>query len=149
MPAAQHTVEIDAPLPMVVAVITDFAAYPRFLPDMDEATVIHARPGEWEVAFSVRVIRPLRYTLRLVAVSPTEITWSLLEGAFRSNEGGWSLEALGPTRTRATYRIDVAVGLYVPGNIVRSLIERSLPDTLARFKAEAERRAQGLPEVDA
>ena len=147
MPAAQRTVEIDAPLATVLATITDFASYPRFLPDMDEANVLRASPGTWEVAFAVRVIRPLRYTLKLVATSPTEITWTLLEGAFRSNDGGWSLEALSPIRTRATYRIDIAVGLYVPGNIVNSLVQVSLPDTLARFKAEAERRARGVPEI--
>lgn len=149
MPAALHTVEIGAPLEIVSALILDFASYPRFLPDMAEATVLRTAPGEWEVAFQVVVLRPLRYTLLLTARSPTEIRWSLVEGAFRSNEGGWTLEAIGPTRTRATYRIDLSVGHYVPGNIVRSLIEVSLPAMLARFKAEAERRALGLPEVDA
>lgn len=149
MPAAQRTVEIDAPLDTVFALITDFAAYPRFLPAMEEATVLRSRPGEWEVAFSVRVVRTLRYTLRLVSRAPTELSWTLVEGAFRSNEGAWTLEALGPARTRATYRIDMSVGLYVPGNIMRSLVDISLPDTLARFKAEAERRARGAPEFDA
>ena len=44
-------------------------------------------------------------------------------------------------RTRADYEIDVAVGMFVPGNLVRSLIEVSLPETLAAFKAEIERRS--------
>lgn len=141
MPAAHHTVEIDAPLDLVMATITDFGAYPSFLPDMQSAEVLRQGDGEWEVRFTLRLIRQLVYTLKLTAVGPNLLRWILLEGAFRSNAGSWELTPLGADRTRADYRIDVSVGMYVPGNIVRSLVDRGLPDTLSRFKAEAERRA--------
>ena len=90
----------------------------------------------------MRVIRELTYSLRLVQPSPGRLDWTLIEGAFKANDGGWELAPLdGGARTRVTYRIDLQVGMFVPGNIVRSLTQRSLPDTLERFKAEAERRA--------
>ena len=142
MPAETLAVDIDAAPERVMDVITDFRAYPDFLPEMEAVQILREAAGEWEVRFDLRVIRRLTYTLRLVRTSALKVEWSLIEGAFRANDGGWTLEGLDEgTRTRATYGIDLQVGMFVPGNIVRSLTERSLPETLGRFKAEAERRA--------
>lgn len=141
MPAALSSIEISVPPDKLMAVITDFASYPSFLPEMAKVELLRGRPTEWEVRFTLRLIRPLVYTLRLTQPDDLTLRWSLVEGAFHSNDGGWKLEPIdGGTRTRATYAIDLQVGMYVPGNIVRSLVDRSLPDTLERFKVEAERR---------
>lgn len=141
MPRASLSVDIDAPPAVVMDVITDFASYPRFLPDMSAASVVRQGEGSWEVRFTLRLIRDLIYTLQLTREGAHTLRWTLLEGAFKSNEGRWTLSPLGDGgQTRARYDIDVAVGMYVPGNIVRSLVERSLPETLAAFKAESERR---------
>jgi ribosome-associated toxin RatA of RatAB toxin-antitoxin module len=142
MPAATRSVDIDAPLAAVMDVIVDFGAYPSFLPDIEHVDILRSGPTEWEVRFTARVIRRLVYTLRLVRQSEAVLEWSLVEGVFRANDGGWTLEPLPDGRTRANYRIDIQVGIYVPGNILRSLVDQSLPDTLDRFKAEAERRAR-------
>lgn len=142
MPQAIHTIEIDAPPAAVMAVLVDFPSYPGFLPGMELAEVVGHQGDTWEVRFRLRLIRELGYTLRLERDGDRGLSWSLIEGVFRSNEGGWTLLPLDAgARTKATYRIDVAVGVYLPGNIVRSLIEQSLPATLAAFKAEIERRA--------
>ena len=142
MPSEHQHIEIDASPERVMSVITDFAAYPDFLPEMQSADVLRSAPGEWEVRFTVKVIRELTYSLRLVLTEPGRLDWTLIEGTFKANDGSWTLESLdGGARTRASYRLDLQVGMFVPGNIVRSLTERSLPETLARFKAESERRA--------
>ena len=141
MPSSVQSVEINAPMKVVRDTILDFAAYPSFLPDVLAAEPRPRGPDEWEVAFEVHLVRDLRYTLRLRCPSPELVRWELVEGAFLVNRGGWSLEALGPQSTRATYEVDVQMAIFVPGNIFRTLVERSLPDTLSRFKAEAERRA--------
>jgi coenzyme Q-binding protein COQ10 len=142
MPAAARSIDIDAPLPVVMAVIVDFDAYPRFLPDIEHVDILRSGPTEWEVRFTAKVIRRLVYTLRLVKPSEQVLHWSLVEGVFRANDGSWSLEPLDGGGTRARYEIDIQVGIYVPGNILHSLVDQSLPDTLGRFKAEAERRAR-------
>lgn len=139
MPRTERTLRVEAPPSVLMGVITDFARYPDFLPGTESATVLVREPAAWEVRFRIRVIRELEYVLRLTQPDPLRLDWSLVEGPFRSNEGGWRLEPIdGGAATQATYGLDVQVGMYVPGNIVRSLTERSLPDTLARFKAEAE-----------
>lgn len=143
MPRAARSIEIAAAPAQVMAVLTDFAAYPRFLPDLHEVTVLRAEADAWEVRFTLQVIRRLSYTLQLTRPDPLRLTWTLLEGAFRSNDGSWTLEPLqGGQATRASYQIDVQLGLYVPGNIIHSLVDTGLPQTLARFRDETERRAR-------
>jgi len=122
-----------------MAVITDFAAYPEFLPEMMESTVLSAAPGEWTVRFAVRIIRRIEYTLRLVQESDTRLRWSLVSGMFQANSGGWELSPLdGGARTRAAYELDLDVGMFVPGSVMKTLVEVNLPATLSAFKARAE-----------
>jgi coenzyme Q-binding protein COQ10 len=125
----------------VMEVITDFEAYPAFLPEMQEATILSQSEDTWDVRFTVKVVRQFSYTLRLVKESPLRIRWTLVDGAFKVNNGGWDLTPLDDgSATHAVYTIDLQVGMFVPGNILRSLVERSLPDTVTRFKEESERR---------
>lgn len=141
MPEVSSTIEVSVSPDKLMAVITDFAAYPSFLPEMLAVDVLRARPPEWEVRFTLRLIRPLLYTLHLTQPDPLHLRWTLVEGVFQHNSGEWSLSPLDDgLRTRATYSLDLAVAIFVPGNLVRSLTDRSLPEMLARFKAEAEQR---------
>lgn len=122
-----------------MAVILDFPRYPQFLPEMSEATVIRHEGDEWVVRYVVHVIRRLEYTLRLVRHDDHSLTWSLVEGVFKSNSGGWTLEPLDEgRRTRATYTLDLDVGMFVPGSVMKTLVGRNLPATLRAFKARAE-----------
>ncbi|MBN1334426.1 MAG: SRPBCC family protein [Deltaproteobacteria bacterium] len=139
MPSARCRVEIDAPPARVMEVITDFPAYPRFLPEIEEAEVVSATPESWEVRFVLRLIRRMEYTLRLSRDEDRLLQWSLVAGIFRSNDGSWELEPMdGGARTRATYAIDLVMDVFIPRAIVNSLVGESLPATLARFKARAE-----------
>lgn len=146
MPATQRSIDIDVPPSAVMAVICDFASYPRFLPDTEEATVLRTEPaGRWTVRFAVRIIRRIEYTLLLERHegpgATQRLTWSLVEGAFKANNGGWVLEPLdGGTRTRATYTLDLDIGMFVPGSVLKTLLEHNLPATLEAFKARAEGR---------
>ncbi len=144
MPAIESSVLVDAPPDVLMGLICDFGSYPDFLPETVMARPLKQEGSTWEVRFGIQVIRRLEYTLRLTRSDDLHLSWTLVDGPFRTNEGSWTLEPVdGGRRTRALYRIDLQVGMFVPGNIVRSLTERTLPDTLARFKAEAERRHQG------
>ncbi len=139
MPAASKSVEVNATPERLMSVITDFTRYPRFLPEMEEATLIRREGDVWTVKFAVRIVRKLEYTLRLEKQSDVKLRWTLVEGAFKANNGGWDLVALdGGTRTRATYTIDLDIGMFVPGSVLKTVLEHNLPSTLAAFKAQAE-----------
>ena len=139
MPSATREIEIDVTPDELMAVITDFESYPEFIPEMVSARIVRQHGDTWEVAFGIHVVRRLDYTLKLVRVSPTRIEWKLVTGVFKSNEGSWNLVALnGGSRTHAEYSIDIQVGMFLPGSLVRSLVGKSLPSMLGKFKERAE-----------
>ena len=146
MPTATSTIEINVPPGVLMEVITDFEAYPSFVTDIQSARVVSHDVAEgrevWNVAFTLNMIRRLNYTLRLERRGQESVRWSLVEGSFRTNEGGWTLTPLDHgTRTLATYVVDLDVGMFIPGSVMKTLIQHNLPSTLAAFKARAEARA--------
>ena len=138
MAAAEQSIVIDVPRDAFMAVIADYARYPEFLRDMKETTIVRREAHVADVAFTLHLVKRIEYTLRLVEDPPHGLTWTQVDGAFKRNEGGWILEDLDGARTHATYRIDVAVGVFVPGSIVNRLVGQTLPDTLRAFKLRAE-----------
>ncbi len=141
MPAAHRSILVKVPPDRLMAVITDFAAYPRFLPEMEEATVVRQDGDVWVVKFAVRVVRRLEYTLRLERLTPTRLRWSLVEGMFKANNGGWDLTPVADgAQTQAEYDIALEIGMFVPGSVLKTLVESSLPATLEAFRREAEAR---------
>ena len=142
MPSANQTTEVDVSPADMMAVITDFRSYSEFLPEIEDVEVVREAEGEWDVRFTVKVVKRLRYVLRLQQMDPLQLRWHLVEGAFKVNEGGWDLKEIDDgKRTHVNYFIDLQVGMFVPSSIMRNAVERTLPNTLKRFKAEAERRA--------
>lgn len=142
MPSAKQTTEIDVTPEEMMRVITDFGSYSDFLPEIEDVEIVRESDSEWDVRFTVKVVKRLRYVLRLKQNGPHQLRWHLLEGAFKVNEGGWDLVPIDEgKRTHVTYFIDLQIGMFVPSSIMRNAVERTLPDTLKRFKGEAERQA--------
>jgi len=141
LPSARHTTEINATPEQVLSVIADFDSYKDFLPEIEDCRLVREDSGTWDVRFTLKLVKRFRYVLRLEQTSPLQIRWHLLEGVFKSNDGGWDLESLDDgKRTRATYFIDLQVGMFVPSSIMRNAVNRSLPDTVRRFRDETQRR---------
>ncbi len=143
MPSARQNIVMDAAPGEVMAVLTDFASYPSFLPEIRQVELLSTRGDVWEVRFHAHVIRPFQYTLRLERDGDRRLSWTMLDGLFTSNDGAWDLELVpatdgAPARTRATYSIDLVLGVFVPQALVNSLVGQSLPATLERFAARAQ-----------
>ena len=93
-------------------------------------------------------IRKIDYVLRYSYTRPTEIRWDFVEGnGMRDVDGVYTLESLGPERTRATYNLGADPELPVPGIILRrthkQLVKRSVQD----LRDEAERRHSADPDA--
>lgn len=141
MKAARHSVEIDVAPERVYDLIVDFPSYPGFVPNQSAARVLAHEGNRWRVEFELSVARRLRYVLDLVGEPGRSVTWTLVEGdMMKRNDGGWRLEPLPGGRTLAHYEISVELKGFVPTSVARILIERTLPDNVGAFKAEAERR---------
>lgn len=142
MPTTAAHVDFDASPSAVMSVLVDHDRYPDFLPHIQAVEVQTLDDGAWLVTYTTRVIRDLHYTLRLRREGDTVLHWELAEeGVFLRNSGSWSLEPLPDGQTRGTHTLDIVLAVFLPHNIAKSLIERTHPATLARFRDEVQRRS--------
>lgn len=142
MAGASRTVTINAPIEKVWAVVTDYEKYPEFLSEQTSVKVKSRNGNVVEAVFGLKLMMEIKYTLRLTETAPTRMSWTMLEGQMmKSNEGGWLLEAVSPTETKATYTIEVALKGLVPKSVSTSLVDSTLPKTMEAFKARVEKLA--------
>ena len=138
MAGATQTLVVDVPRDELFEVIRDYERYPEFLDDMEASRIVRRDGADVEVEFTLNVIKRISYTLKLVESAPERVEWSLVQGMFKRNDGGWTLEELPGGRTRATYSIEITIGVFLPGTIVNRLVGKTLPATLQAFKRRAE-----------
>jgi ribosome-associated toxin RatA of RatAB toxin-antitoxin module len=139
MPGASRTVEIDVSPDKLFDIIVDYERYPEFLSDVSSVQVVSRSEGQAVVEYGLNLIKKVSYSLRMREERPHRVSWTLEKSSImKANVGGWELEALPNGHTRATYTVDVTPRGFVPGPIVSALTGRTLPATLAAFKARAE-----------
>lgn len=120
-------------------VITDFAGYKSFIPQVQNIVLHKKGPPEWEVSISIFVIRPLEYRIRFLEEDDYRFSWDLISGCFVVNRGGWSLEPK-DDGCLVSYRVEMQLSTYLPSLITRKLQERSIPELIRSFVEEANRR---------
>jgi len=136
---AQRSIEIDVPPKKVYQVITDFAAYPEFVADVNEVKLIKSGKDEWEAEFGVKIVKQISYTIKLTGKPGKSLEWTLVKGFMKKNDGGWLLEPLdGGKRTKATYTVDIEFGLLVPKALINTVMEANFPKMLNAFKKRCE-----------
>jgi ribosome-associated toxin RatA of RatAB toxin-antitoxin module len=139
MPGATRTIVINAPVEKVYDVITQYERYPEFLPEVKEVRVANRQGSTLELHYKVDVVKTVRYSIRVTEERPRRMAWSFIEGeVMRDNKGSWLLEPEGEGKTRATYNVEMALGLLVPKAVVNALVDTSLPKMLEAFKRRAE-----------
>jgi len=140
MPSVIAEVDVSTPPGVLMDIILDFEAYPEFLPEVQSVRVLRREPEAWEVALDLRIIRPMRLTIRAERTGEHTLSWSLIEGRLHENDGTWTLAELADGRCLARWSADIQVGSYLPGGLIRTLTDRRLPAMLERFRARAESR---------
>ena len=141
---AEHSEDVDAPIETCFEAITDYESFPRWQDAVEQVEVLSRTPeglGEDVKLFVDAKVRKIDYTLKYGYNRPTEITWEFVEGnGMRDVDGVYTLESLGPERTRATYNLGADPAIPVPGMVLRrthkQLVKRSVED----LKQESERR---------
>ena len=100
---------IDASREFVWEVLTDYAAYSEWMPEVEEVTVIkedgNVQDVKYDLAFKISIItRKVSYVLRKTSKKPSRIEWELVEGDFDYSVGGWQLlQTRGGKATMAYY----------------------------------------------
>ena len=139
MDQAEHQLVVDAPIARVFAVISDYARYAEFLPELRGVDVQKGDDGVAHVRFDVQLIVRVVYTLRVIEDYPSRISWSLAEAKMiEENSGFWLLEDLDEVQTRVTYNLRVKLGGRIPASVSMRLLGDDLPKMLQRFAERAQ-----------
>lgn len=144
MAGVSRSIVIDVSVDDVFKVVSDYKAYEVFIPEMKRVRVGARKGNRVEVTYTLELDagvakKEVTYTLAHVEEGPRRITWTLRKGdMMRSNDGNWELVPEGDGKTRATYTIDLNLGLLVPRGISNIFQERAVPKLLEQFKQRAE-----------
>lgn len=139
MAGASKSIVIKAPMDRIYGLITDYASYKDFIPEVRGVTILEQSGNTATVKYDAEIIKNITYTLRHEGHPPSRLTWSFVKGEImKDNKGSWELKDLGDGTTEVTYNIEVGLGPLVPRKIVDTLIATSLPKLLENFKKQAE-----------
>ena len=138
MASAQRTIEINATPLQCYKVITDFVNYPKFVSGSKAVKILEKKGDVWKIEQTVSMIKEISFTLEMTGVPGKSLTWKLIKGYMKKNDGSWLLEAVGKGKTRATYTLDLDLGAFVPKAIINKLAETSFPKMLQEFKDRIE-----------
>jgi coenzyme Q-binding protein COQ10 len=139
MAGATRTITINAPIEKVFDVITNYDRYAEFLKEVKKVTTLERTGNTAKVQYEVDVVKTIRYTIRVTEERPKRMSWTFVEGeVMKDNKGSWTLEPEGEGKTRATYNVEMALGMLVPKAIVTGLVDNQLPKMLDAFKRRAE-----------
>src|SRR4029450_9846916 len=139
---AEGTTEVFATPPEVMAVAADFEAYPDRRAHLEEGEVLaRDRRGRGSrVAF--RLGTPWgeqAYTLAY-RYQPRDagMSWSYVEGTLEDLAGSYTLEPADDHATRVTYRLEVALGMPIPGFLMRQAAKQIVRSALSDLKRRVE-----------
>jgi coenzyme Q-binding protein COQ10 len=142
MSQAKRIIEIDVTPQQFFEVITDFAAYPKFLDEvgMLSSRILKQSDTVVEVESKVKTMGLTEtYSLRYRLDESLRLSWSLIKGKLtKANDGSWELEEIDGGRTRANYAVEASFGWMVPKALIKMGLENQLPKMLEAFKKRAE-----------
>ena len=140
------SVEIEAPLKRVWAVVEDVMSAPEWQGGLDRLTALER--DEQERATLVESendikVRRIKSHVRFRYDGPTRLSWKQEQGDMKSVDGSWELEELGKNRTRATYTLDADPGRML-GLVIRGPVEAATRAIFVNGRpGELKRRVEG------
>ena len=140
------SVEIEAPLEEVWAVLQDVMAAPEWQGGLDRVAALerdaHGRPTLLDSELDIKV-RRVRSRIRIHYEEPTRLRWTQVQGDVKAADAIWELEDLGNGRTHVEYRFDADPG-GVLGLLIRGPVQAATRAILVdRRPGELKRRVEG------
>lgn len=137
--------EVDAPVAVVRAVLTDYAEIPRFMPDVRKS-VVRQRDGrvvlvEQEAVSKVMMFSKTVHMLLEITEGERVLAFRDVSGTdFSRYEGSWILEPE-DERTMVTYALTADPSFSVPSFMLKRLMGDNARDTIEHLRAETTLRA--------
>ncbi len=134
----QRKLELNVPQKALFQAITDFEAYPQFLPEVVGAKRENFDADNTTVTFELEIIKRFQYVLEFRMRNQDEVAWKLIESNFfKKNSGKWLLKKLTEETTEVTYELEVEFGFFVPKLVSTKLTEVTLPKMFELFEKRA------------
>lgn len=139
---AEGSAEVFATPAEVMYVVADFDAYPDWVGNLEEVDVLarDRRGRGTRVAFRLRTpVGDQAYTLAY-RYQPRDagISWTYVEGTLEDLAGAYILEPTGDGTTRVTYRLEVELGVPLPGLVKRQAARQIVRSALNDLKRRVE-----------
>jgi ribosome-associated toxin RatA of RatAB toxin-antitoxin module len=139
---AEGSAEVFATPAEVMDVVADFDAYPDWVGNLEEVDVLarDRRGRGTRVAFRLRTpVGDQAYTLAY-RYQPRDagISWTYVEGTLEDLAGAYVLEPTGDGTTRVTYRLEVELGVPLPGLVKRQAARQIVRSALNDLKRRVE-----------
>jgi ribosome-associated toxin RatA of RatAB toxin-antitoxin module len=139
---AEGSAEIYATPAEVMAVVAGFEAYPDWVAGLEEVEVLQRdrRGRGTRVAFRLRTpLGEQAYTLAYnYRPGDAGVSWTYVEGTLEDLAGAYTLEPAADGATRVTYRLEVALGMPLPGLVKRQAAKQIVRSALADLKRRVE-----------
>jgi coenzyme Q-binding protein COQ10 len=146
MPTVEARISIAAALEPVYALARDIEAFPQFMPDVQEVTVLERTADGRQVSSWVGIIKEFKRTIKWTEADHWDdathvCTFQQTEGDFAVYQGDWKFVAAeGVTEVILTLEYEYDVPLI--GNLIKGLLLRKMQQNcdnmLAAIKAKAE-----------
>ena len=139
---AEGSTEVFASPAEVMAVVADFDAYPDWVGNLEEVEVLarDRRGRGTRVAFRLRTpMGDQAYTLAY-RYQPRDagVTWTYVEGTLDDLAGSYTLEPTADGTTKVTYRLEVELGMPIPGFLLRQAAKQITRSALGDLKRRVE-----------
>lgn len=149
----QGEIHIQAPQKVVWEVLTDYNNLADFMPHMEKSRLLSSDADGWlrlEQVSSRRILlfkKRIRVLLRVFEHPPDRVSFSLIDGDFRTYNGAWDVDPIdGRLRLRLTLRLSPA--FFAPGFILDRLARSTAEKSLEAVRDEALRRMRDNPPAD-
>ena len=139
---AEGSTDVEATPAEVMAVVADFEAYPDWVGNLEQVEVLaRDRRGRGiRVAFRLRTpLGDQAYTLAYrYQAKDAGVGWTYVEGTLQDLAGSYTLEPTGDGTTRVTYRLEVDLGMPLPGLVRRQAAKQIVRSALGDLKRRVE-----------
>ena len=139
---AEGATEVHATAAEVMAVVADFEAYPEWVANLEQVRVLarDRRGRGTRVAFRLGTPWGTQAYTLAYRYRPRDagMDWTYVEGTLEDLAGSYTLEAAGDGRTRVTYRLEVALGMPIPGFLMRQAARQIVRTALGDLKRRVE-----------
>ena len=143
MQLIEEKMNFAAPKDVVMSVITDYARYPEFLPEIYQVIEVSRDGATAVVEFQIEVLMKIAYELRITESRPDSISWVLEDSKVLTvNDGSWTLTEKDDGTTDVVYGLRLELKGRIPTSVSDQLTGKALPETLERFRARAESLAR-------